>query len=326
MPNTAVLDAVVSGEDFGAQTPEAPSTSETSQAVETPATQAPPQQAPAQAPQPAPAQAPQQSPAEPAEIVQNNQRFVPHAALHAEREANRQLKARLAELEGRQSQPARLTPQELLEIQRQMQPQQPTQQAPTPEPEPAVPNFLENPKGYIDATLGKTAKELADLKQANARLTEQQQQAAQEHNVRTVAQYAETEFVKKTPDYYAALDYGRTARLSQLKMIYPQAPDVQLRQAVAREELALAAHAIQSGRNPAEVAYGYIQSMGYRPTAAAQAQTPATPAQPTPAMLAAQTLGASSAAEPTTGPSNEPEDPNSEVKAALAEMFGVRRK
>lgn len=329
----SVLDEVTSGEDFGEpRTPEASA----------PAPQAPTPQAPAPAAVPAPASTPQTpaaaAPTPPDESIpgefvrtgaegQPQQRFVPHGAFHAEREANKQLRARLAELEQRQT--PRLTPEELLAIQRQMQPvaPQPAAAQPTPPPEPPVPDFMADPKGYIDAMAQRNAKQLEAIRAENAKLTTQQEDFARQNQIRTTAQYAEMSFVKQTPDYYAALEYGRSARLAQLRLIYPQAPEIGLRQAIAGEELQLAAHAIQTGRNPAEIAYGYVRSLGYQPpTGAPAAQNPQVSQQPTPAMLAAQTLGASSAADPAASAANEPEDPNSEVHAALAEIFGVKRK
>lgn len=330
MPNT-VLDDIVAGEDFGErasggvhETP-APAPSPPNPTPDPPGTPAPTQNAVPTTPAPvAPAPAEERIPGEmvhaPAE-GQPQQRFVPHGAFHAEREQNKQLRARLAELESRQA--PRLTPEELLAIQRQMHPAAPAPAAAPPEPEP--PNFLADPKGYIDTNLAKTAQQLEAIKAANAQFAQQQAESARQTELRTTAQYAEMSFVKQTPDYYAALDYGRNARFQQLRLLYPQAPDIGLRQAIAGEELQLAAQAIQTGRNPAEVAYGYIQSLGYKAAAPAPA-APVAPAAPTAAMLAAQTLGASSAADPAAAAIAEPEDPNAEVHAALAEMFGARRK
>lgn len=236
--------------------------------------------------------------------------MVPHAALHQAREEAKQLKAQLAELQRQRAQPP-AAPE--------------TPPAPAAE-KPKIPDFLQDPKGYIDANLGQTAKQLEKLQETGAQLTAQQQAYLRESNLRTNAQVAEAEFVKTAPDYYQALDFARTVRIDQLKLLNPQAPEIQIRQFVAQEELQLAEVALQTGRNPAELGYSFAKSMGYK--GAPTTVVPAASIDPKieAAKLAAQTLGASSSPDGDTGKNQTESNPNDEVISALAERFGARKK
>lgn len=150
--------------------------------------------------------------------------------------------------------------------------------APTPpEPEPVVPDFLEDPKGYVDAQLARATKALEKLEKgaaADPRVQAiEQRQAETELSGALVASH--DQFTSKTPDFPEALQFARIARARQLEVLNPGIDPKQIVQWVTQEERNLAAHLVRSGVNPAERVYELAKSMGYTPKqAAAMAATP----------------------------------------------------
>lgn len=227
---------------------------------------------------------------------------VPHAALHEARETNKQLKARIAELES----VPRLSAEDaaLLRERREQraQPKTDTEEAP---------DFLNDPKGYVDANLKPVLKKIED---ATKEAKEAKEQLNQHQTIQAVIDTARsqvTEFVEKTPDYPKAIEHVRTMRRGQLEMLYPQATAEQVATLVAREEIALAGQVVTGGKNFAEFAYEYAKRMGYQPPK---------PPDPTPAKKvdasAVRTLGSGG-----TDTDHEPEstDPNDEFRAIQKE-------
>ena len=142
---------------------------------------------------------------------------------------------------------------------------------PAKEPEP--PDYLDDPKGYVDAIAARAdqsekvkilERQIADEKQAREQLVLQQQ-------AQSAIRSHEADFATKTPDYYEALEHGRGVRRQQLKIDYPEAEDTAIEGELARQELAYAFGMIQRGANPAERAYQYAKTLGYTPKQAAAA-------------------------------------------------------
>lgn len=170
----------------------------------------------------------------------------------------------------------------------------------TPAKPPAPePDFIEDPKGYVDA---KTAKALDALKAVEQKLEPVQQATEQQQFLATVAR-VESEFVGHTPDYYEALAHVRQVRIAQLAELYPQATQEQIGQQIVAEEVQVARSLMAQGRNPSETLYRLAKTYGYAPKAA----TPATPVAPAPLPKVPQapvadpaaTLGSSGAAADT---------------------------
>lgn len=242
-------------------------------------------------------------------------KLVPLAALHESREKIRALTSQIEELK---KQP------QLSDEDRETLKELKAQRAAAKEPKP--PDFLEDPKGYIDAQAKQTQDALKQLKEGEAKRTEAEQQQQQVQQIVTTTLAKESEFVKTTPDYGDALNHLRNVRGQQLKMLYPQATDQQIQQQIGREELTAAAQILQVGGNPAEFAYNYAKTMGYAPKAQpatngiAAAAAAATDQKPD--KDAVRTLGGGGGAD------KEPEnaDPMPEFTAALRERFTRRRK
>lgn len=186
------------------------------------------------------------------------------------------------------------------------------------------PEFVEDPKGYVDAQAAKTAKQLEELR-AEATNIQNQQRFGQFMNE---VSNKEADFVRKNPDYYDALGHVRALRTEQLRDLYPEATAEQIQQTISQEELTVAAQLLQIGKNPAESVYKTAKIYGYKPKDAAP---------PAPA-AAAPNIPKAPVADPgsTLGSSGGPGDPDevtdeqdftAEAAAtqALRERFGARR-
>jgi hypothetical protein len=172
-------------------------------------------------------------------LLEERRRF--QQKLSEQEEQSRQLAERLARLEG------------------PVKPEQP----------PPEPDFLEDPKGYIDSAVSRierATQEAREKTQALQAHTEQQEQF-----VRFVATLRSDEaaFIAKHADYQQALDHARATRYAELKALAPPGTsDEQIRQYQGQEELQLAAYAMSNGMSPAEVAYRIAQQRGYQSQAA----------------------------------------------------------
>lgn len=138
-------------------------------------------------------------------------------------------------------------------------------------PEP-VPDYLEDPKGYVDSkekSLGQQLLEIGnqvkEIKTAQEEVTAETEQQKQIQAVSQAAAASEAEFVKKTPDYWDALDHVRSVRAQQIQLAMPNLNQNQIAQQISREELATAAMILQQGRDSAEYVYALAKSFGYTP-------------------------------------------------------------
>lgn len=178
---------------------------------------------------------------------------------------------------------------------------------PAPEPD-----FIEDPKGYVDA---KTERALAALKETQERLEPLQQAQETQQFLQTIAS-VEADYVKQAPDYYEALAHVRTVRAQQLMELYPQATPQQVQQQITSEELQVSRALLAQGRNPSEVVYKLAKTYGYSKPAPAPA--PVVPQVPrAPVVDPSATLGPSGAA---SGDETVDEDED-EFTAALRERF-----
>jgi hypothetical protein len=238
--------------------------------------------------------------------------MVPVAALVAERKKWQEelaaRDARLAELEQRLPKPA-------------------------PEPEPTPPDFLEDPKGYVDAQVKQALDKLNKVEQSTTKLTEEQQQAAQFAAFAQQVDSAQQEFASKTADYQDALNHVRTARYEQLKVLAPGADEAAIVRQIQMEELTFAKSMLDAQRNPAEAIYQYARTLGYQPKQAAAAAGSAGAAPPAAgipafqpnAAAAARTLGASGGTPPAADPTQDGLGDGLDVfDTALQERFGRR--
>jgi len=190
------------------------------------------------------------------------------------------------------------------------------------EPQQKDPDFIEDPKGYVDTQAQKALKEIESLKQEAAQLRERQQL---EHFVGSVQNH-EAAFVEKTTDYYDAIKYVRGIRQRQLAYLRPDFTEDQINQAVAQEELQTAYGFMQVGKNPAEAAYAMAETFGYKKPVA---PTPELKTEPKPKVEVPKvpvgdpgsTLGPGSGGD---GETDELVEEDATPEAVLAEVFGRR--
>lgn len=188
----------------------------------------------------------------------------------------------------------------------------------TPPPAPP-PDFIEDPKAYIDGANEQTRREVEALKAEAGQLV----QAQQFTNFVQEIGHREAEFLANNPDYYDALEHVRTVRTNQLLDLYPGATQEQITQTLKNEELQAAGQLMQMGRSPAEGFYKHAKTLGYNAKAAAVAAL-AMPAVPkAPVGDPTQTLGSSGGA-----PSDEigVEDLGEDALGPLKEAFKERFK
>jgi hypothetical protein len=190
--------------------------------------------------------------------------------------------------------------------------------APAKPAEAAPVDFMEDPKGYVDQTVKGAVSKAAALETELQSLREQQQINALVNE----AGQAEAAFAKEHADYQAALDHVRSTRMAQLRLMDNEATEAQLQQVIAREEIMGIAAAKQRGINPAELAYNYAKTLGYRtpeapkPAPAAPVAAPATLAAAAADVSAARSLGAGGGGGDTGGDEEE-----SEITSALKARF-----
>jgi len=238
-------------------------------------------------------------------------KLVPIAALHESRETIKALKTQIAALE---SQP-KLSAEDA-ELLKDLRAQKKAAQ------EPKDPDFLEDPKGYVDANVKKTAEQVKTLREENERIAQERQQQQQVNQILSGVQQHEQTFLKTTPDYHQAIDHIRTVRASQLQMLYPQATPQQIQQQIANEEIGAAAQVLRAGGNPAEFAYNYAKTVGYQPKAATQ-NADGTNGEAKPDKDAVRSMGGGGGA---TKDDQDEGNAMPELAQALAERFGVKRK
>ena len=234
--------------------------------------------------------------------VKAKQDTVPHGALHEARQENKQLKARLAELEGQ----TRLTAEDAallqeLRAQRSGKKQQETEEEP---------DFMEDPKGHLEGRFKQILKRLDEAdKEAKSTKEQFNQQEMMRVSIDT-ARAQVSEFVETTKDYPQAIEHVRSMRRGHLEMLYPQATAEQISQAVAIEEINLARQLVSSGQNFAEFAYNYAKRMGYQPPNPISAKKPDA--------SAVRSLGSGGA--DTDPPETDADDPMNEFREAQKEL------
>ncbi len=183
-------------------------------------------------------------------------RFVPHAALHKERERR---KATEVELTTTREKYARVDERLALlnDIIGQSEGKTPNGQQPAPQDEVAP-----DPETDIFAYVKWQAKQIEKLHGQLTGTTESiSKQRAEETFRSSYVNDAQT-FMKATPDFqdaYQHLVKGRDAELAAMGMSDPaKRADI-----VAKEERALAAQALQEKRSPSQVLYNLARARGY---------------------------------------------------------------
>jgi len=160
------------------------------------------------------------------------------------------------------------------------------------------------PAAVDDPYEDPVVRELRELRETNNELSQRQQAfdeeargRAMETQLAQTVSFHEQEFAAKTPDYFDAASHLLQSRVAEMQIMYPdddpaviiaarrdgfQHPAMWRNELVRREAMGIAADAMRSGQNPAQVYYNLAKHRGYAGKAPAQAaQAPAAaPAQP----------------------------------------------
>lgn len=192
---------------------------------------------------------------------------------------------------------------------------------PTP-PAPVEPEFIEDPKGYVDHKVKAALDKLNGVEEtikATGKTVEETTNEARFTRFMGDLQATENTFRQATPDYLDALAHLRQARASEIQLTYPDITQEQLIQAIKNEELGLAQQLMQRGRNPHEVAYQLAKARGY----VSKTALPAIPEVPALKQLSPdQSLG-TGAGSPNAGESVIPD--GEEFELAMKQVFGRKR-
>lgn len=173
---------------------------------------------------------------------------------------------------------------------------------------PPEPDFLADPKAYVDDAKSKLAKLTEQIESDKKQQTEaqQKQQQAQETWNKVIA--AESEFAAATPDYYDAINHVRAIRAEQIKIEFRESEDREptadeIGAIISVQEANGARTLIAKGKNPSKFYYEYAKTFGYKPKAAAD-QATTTTATSKPDKDAVRTMGSGGAAD--SGGGDEP--------------------
>jgi hypothetical protein len=190
-------------------------------------------------------------------------------------------------------------------------------------PTPPAPDWLEDPKGYIDAVEKRALEALKKVQEGTEERTSKAAAAAADANLNLALTAAQDAFTATTPDFKDALGYARNFRGQQLEVLNPGMPPAQIAQIIHTEERNLAATLARQGINPAERIYQLSKAMGYTPKAAVPP-----PASPPPVNGAGARVvdpGVTLNSTPGTTASEVDDDEVDMLAQAKSERFGRTR-
>lgn len=233
--------------------------------------------------------------------AKEDERFVPLKVMLEER---KNLQAKLAEREAREKE----LEERLARLEKGR------------EPEEKLPDFLDDPKAYVDKAVEKIQKAAEATKAETAEMKAAREREEGMQRFMSAVQADEAAFIQKSPDYLNAVSFLREQRAAELEFLYPEIPKAQIMGQIAQEEIALANRAVQAQKSPAEMAYEYAKRRGYKLPEAPKAEVPknVTPINP----AAALTLGSGGGSGDSTP--TEEDDGLGQFDAALREVFGKR--
>lgn len=188
------------------------------------------------------------------------QKMVPHAALHEEREMRKA--AERAREEERQRWEQRF--EQLL--QRVPQPGQQAQSQPGPAAAPEVPTFEADPVGNIVGTLKQQGATQNQIVQALQNHAAQQQQMQVIDQLQNWAIGQETEYLPDNPDYSEATDFLKNNRRAELRAFGANAVDIENQLRKDRLEIAAIAH--QRNLSFPQVVMDMARTRGFAPKVA----------------------------------------------------------
>lgn len=206
-----------------------------------------------------------QPPAGQEEQTPKTGKSVPLTALQEERQRRQERDAELArERENNRILQDRFNQYLLAQQQQQQQVQQ---------QQPEIPAFADDPEGHLKALTQQFEQRIAQLQQGNQQSQQFQQEAQMRQQLVNEALASEAAYKAKVPDYDAAAAFLTNRKVAEYMALGMD--QVSASQRVSMDYFGLAAHARQTGRDPADMVYGLAKAIGY--TAAVPGKQP--PAQ-----------------------------------------------
>lgn len=208
------------------------------------------------------------------------------------------------------------------------------------------PDFLSNPREYVDKNLAKAKQEAAKAQEAVKKLedgetarTEQAKKQAEMQEQWNEVLTKEQEFTAETPDYNDALQYVRNLRVQAFSAEYEAINDrpptnAEISKALTTQEIQGALTLQQKGKNPAQWYYAYAKSLGYKTPqpqsevadTAQLAQPAAKPAPVKPDKEAVKSMGSGGSSGATVDPEDANRDPMASLLAGVHGEMTAKRK
>ena len=223
------------------------------------------------------------------------ERTVPLAALEDERRKRQQLEESLNETRSKMTE---------LESLREEIKQWREAQTATGEPD-----YWDQPKNYIDHQVQKANKSYDEIRNQNSQLSQQINEFNKLNEIRSTIDAQTQHYRKQYDDYDQAIDYVRNIQSANMKL--GGVPEDQIPQALAANEINLAATLAQNKIAYPEYVYKMAQNMGYKGKS------------PDEQKLENVSRGQQRASGGQSGKLGEYKRmPNDEFEAALEEQFG----
>ncbi len=199
-------------------------------------------------------------------------KFVPHAALHKERERRKSTEQELNTYRERMARA-----EERLAVLNEVLTQPTAPQVPQGQQAAEQLDEMPDPEKDVFAAVKWLMKENAALKQEQNRTAAFSQQREQLNQLQSAYISDAKRFAAEKPDFQEAYGYIANSRARELAALgYSQD---QIRQQLTHEETNIVAQAFQQRRSPAAVLYEQAIARGYTPKQAAAAAQAANPAQ-----------------------------------------------
>lgn len=137
-----------------------------------------------------------------------------------------------------------------------------------------IPSYDDNPAEHLRALHEQAQAKIRELDQRLAGHDQRTQVVDQHTQFVSAVSAAESDFAARTPDYHVATQFVQQRKLTEYKAVGLN--DIEARQALARDTMAIAQLAFQRGQNPAELMYTAAKALGFSAPApqAPQAQRP----------------------------------------------------
>jgi len=176
--------------------------------------------------------------------------YVPHEALHEQREHNKRLQEDLRSLREK-AEKQEATFQKFLNAVNEK-----------PPPDPAT-----DPLGHFEYQNKSLTKQLGEVTEKLGKFEKTQTEQGQVQRVIETISSHEQDFRTQNPDYDAAVTFLKSERREEMKEF--GVPLGQIDAVLSQEILAFANAALAQGKNPAQAAYNMAKRRGYKPKASA---------------------------------------------------------